>query len=321
MKTGTPVPKRDVEMKATGSGPVVTYTLPPEELAKIRPTREKYLQLRAAGMTHTKIEKELGIPEGSLSYWLRKWNLKGITREKASELIKEDATGTAEPDRPTEDTDLYREVAEKLFIAAPVAIDLEPDPAARVIAAEVELHRQKDEMIERLKWELAEKSVRINELERAVNQLETERDQYRKEIEQLKAANTQAVVLAGQAAEKHLAEIEQLKFERDALLRTIEKAIDDTGATAANHDPVNHSSHYTTGRIECIDAIESATNGLTGGLAYCTGAAIKYLWRWSRKDGVQDLRKARWYVDRLIQLVEEGEQSDAAEQIRTNTAQ
>ena len=103
MKTGTPVPKRENELKSTGSGPVVTYTLPPEEIEKVRPTREKFLQLRAAGMAHAKIERELGIPQGSLSYWLRKWNLKGVTVEKARELLEQDATGAAEPSRSAED--------------------------------------------------------------------------------------------------------------------------------------------------------------------------------------------------------------------------
>jgi len=285
MKTGTPVPKRENELKSTGSGPVVTYTLPPEEIEKVRPTREKFLQLRAAGMAHAKIERELGIPQGSLSYWLRKWNLKGVTVEKARELLEQDATGAAEPSRSAEDAapaDPYREVAERLFEAAPVAIDLEPDPAARVIAAEVELHRQKDETIERLTKELAEKAVRINELEQR--------------IEELKA---NAVRLVGENAELRRT-ISEMEAERNALLQTVEKAVD-----AAGHDPVNHPAHYTAGKVECIDAIESATVGLTGGVAYCTGAAIKYLWRWSRKGGVEDLKKARWYIDRLIREMEE----------------
>lgn len=101
-------------------------------------------------------------------------------------------------------------------------------------------------------------------------------------------------------------EIEQLKADRHALLQTIERAIDE------NHDPVNHPPHYTAGKIECIDAIESATVELTGGVAYCTGAAIKYLWRWSRKGGVEDLKKARWYINRLIEELETGyTQTDA----------
>jgi len=70
------------------------------------------------------------------------------------------------------------------------------------------------------------------------------------------------------------------------------------------NDPVNHPSHYTAGKVECIDALEAATVGLTGIEAICTAACIKYLWRWKLKNGVEDLKKARWYLERLIQTVE-----------------
>ena len=72
-------------------------------------------------------------------------------------------------------------------------------------------------------------------------------------------------------------------------------------------DNVNHPAHYTQGGVECIDAIEAAVSELSGIEAVCTGNAIKYLWRWKRKNGIEDLKKARWYVDRLI---EEGEKND-----------
>lgn len=72
-------------------------------------------------------------------------------------------------------------------------------------------------------------------------------------------------------------------------------------------DAVNHPSHYTSGKIECIDALESATEGLTGIEAVCTANAIKYLWRWKRKNGVEDLKKAKWYIDKLIEKQEENQ--------------
>lgn len=67
-----------------------------------------------------------------------------------------------------------------------------------------------------------------------------------------------------------------------------------------NNDPVNHPSHYTQGGIECIEAIEAACTGLTGDEAYYVGQVIKYIWRWKHKNGLQDLEKAEWYLDRLI---------------------
>lgn len=66
-------------------------------------------------------------------------------------------------------------------------------------------------------------------------------------------------------------------------------------------DQVNHPSHYTAGAIECIDAIEAATCELSGIEAVCTGNAIKYLWRWKQKGGKQDLAKARWYIERMLE--------------------
>lgn len=68
--------------------------------------------------------------------------------------------------------------------------------------------------------------------------------------------------------------------------------------TAAD-DPIN-PPHYQQGAVECIDAIAAATVGLEGIEAVCTGAAIKYLWRWKRKGGLEDLRKSAWYIDRLV---------------------
>lgn len=67
-------------------------------------------------------------------------------------------------------------------------------------------------------------------------------------------------------------------------------------------DKVNHPSHYTSGKVECIDAIESATTGLQGIEAVCTANAIKYLWRWKKKNGVEDLQKAQWYISKLIEV-------------------
>lgn len=72
-------------------------------------------------------------------------------------------------------------------------------------------------------------------------------------------------------------------------------------------DSVNHPQHYTAGKVECIDALESATVNLSGIEAVCTANAIKYLWRWKQKNGVEDLRKARWYLDRMIEKMEGGE--------------
>ena len=66
-------------------------------------------------------------------------------------------------------------------------------------------------------------------------------------------------------------------------------------------DMVNSQPHYNKNKIECIDAIESATdNGFEN---YLQGNIIKYVWRYRYKNGVEDLEKAQWYLNKLIKKV------------------
>jgi len=70
-------------------------------------------------------------------------------------------------------------------------------------------------------------------------------------------------------------------------------------------DFVNSPPHYNYGKIECIEAIEeSMTPEAFKG--YLKGNTMKYLWRYERKGkSVEDLKKAQWYLDKLISEVEE----------------
>lgn len=69
-------------------------------------------------------------------------------------------------------------------------------------------------------------------------------------------------------------------------------------------DVVNHPSHYTKGNIECIDAIDSATTGKSGIEAVCVANIIKYLYRYEEKNGLEDVKKAKWYINKLISELE-----------------
>lgn len=73
-------------------------------------------------------------------------------------------------------------------------------------------------------------------------------------------------------------------------------------------DPVNSPDHYKSSRLECIDAMAAMVENSTlpPHQAHCWQTSFKYLWRWTRKntDRVEDLKKCRWYLDRLIQQVE-----------------
>lgn len=69
------------------------------------------------------------------------------------------------------------------------------------------------------------------------------------------------------------------------------------------HDPVNHPKHYTEhpSGVECIEITEH--------MNFNVGNAIKYLWRAGLKgEQVEDLRKARWYIDREIARILNGKE-------------
>lgn len=76
-------------------------------------------------------------------------------------------------------------------------------------------------------------------------------------------------------------------------------------------DVVNHPEHYIseTG-LETIDVIEAFTFDLKGMEAVCTANVLKYICRWKHKNGVQDLKKAQWYLERLINRIENLEEEN-----------
>lgn len=70
-------------------------------------------------------------------------------------------------------------------------------------------------------------------------------------------------------------------------------------------DMVNHPEHYISKKgIETIDVIEAFTEGLVGIEATDTGNIIKYICRWHTKNGIEDLYKAQWYMNHLINHLE-----------------
>lgn len=82
----------------------------------------------------------------------------------------------------------------------------------------------------------------------------------------------------------------------------------------AEHDNVNHPAHYTAGGIECIDAIAAALTCQADPMhAWLTGQVLKYMWRWPLKNGLEDLKKARFYLDRMIADVERKDKERATE--------
>jgi hypothetical protein len=80
-------------------------------------------------------------------------------------------------------------------------------------------------------------------------------------------------------------------------------------------DAIN-PSHYTSGTIECIEAIEASMSA-DEFQGFLKGNCMKYLWRYRQKGGLQDLLKSEWYQTRLIAFVE----TQAANQAGTDPRQ
>lgn len=86
----------------------------------------------------------------------------------------------------------------------------------------------------------------------------------------------------------------------------------------ATADMVNAPPHYTHGDIECIDAIRAAL-GPEGFAAFCRGNIIKYHWRCNHKAGLQDVEKAQWYANKLIDTMRTNpEHSNPREEEKTH---
>lgn len=80
---------------------------------------------------------------------------------------------------------------------------------------------------------------------------------------------------------------------------------DEPNKGAFSVDMVNSPAHYNSGNIETIDAIEESMSA-EGFQDYCKGNVMKYIWRWRQKGGIEDLKKAQWYLNRCIMSVEKG---------------
>lgn len=73
--------------------------------------------------------------------------------------------------------------------------------------------------------------------------------------------------------------------------------------STSTNDNVNHPSHYETGNFECIDVMIE-TQGKEAVMDFCVCNAFKYIYRHNNKNGVEDIKKAKWYLDKYIELAE-----------------
>lgn len=106
------------------------------------------------------------------------------------------------------------------------------------------------------------------------------------------------------AIDKWVADVEAI----DGRTWTIDDSYDFYSLANENEEPqktlddkVSHPSHYTYGDIEVVDFIEQVTKDYKPELAFAIGNAIKYISRANRKNGKEDLDKARWYLNRAFE--------------------
>ena len=66
-------------------------------------------------------------------------------------------------------------------------------------------------------------------------------------------------------------------------------------------DVVNHPSHYESGKFECIEVMLE-TQGKEAVLNFCLCNAFKYLYRHNRKNGLEDIKKSQWYINKYVEL-------------------
>ena len=84
---------------------------------------------------------------------------------------------------------------------------------------------------------------------------------------------------------------------------TFVKPVDKEEKPKNEPDLVNHPGHYETGKFECLEVMEEAL-GSDVVKGFCIGNAFKYLYRAKRKNGLEDLKKAQWYLNRVISMEE-----------------
>ncbi len=77
-------------------------------------------------------------------------------------------------------------------------------------------------------------------------------------------------------------------------------------------DNVNHPSHYETGKFECIDVMIE-TQGIEATKNFCVCNAFKYIYRHNMKNGEEDLRKAKWYLDKYMELIDNSNSAETSQ--------
>ena len=85
----------------------------------------------------------------------------------------------------------------------------------------------------------------------------------------------------------------------------LDKCLESIEIYDAKPEMVQHPAHYNQGKVECIDAMAAATVNKRGIEAICVSNVIKYLFRYETKNGLEDVKKAQFYLNRLVDELED----------------
>ncbi len=85
----------------------------------------------------------------------------------------------------------------------------------------------------------------------------------------------------------------------------LDKCLESIEIYNAKLEMVQHPAHYNQGKVECIDAMAASTVNKRGIEAVCVSNIIKYLWRYEAKNGLEDVKKAQFYLNRLVDELED----------------
>jgi hypothetical protein len=329
-RTRTPMPDRETEMRSSGSGPVTSYTLSPEELAKYGPakpyvgpekkpmqhrvaakvdlsseeqrrralvghqnreeqnemtnklskeapscglTKKIYIEQIAAGETNASIERAWGMKANSLYQWLTKWELKGLNTDKAQQLME----APAPPDQPP----MPPGPADNPPIKPVPAQTSFDEAAAQILAAEVELSRQKDTEIERL-------TARMIDAQKEATKAWSEVEGLRKKLDEAEQLALEISLNSGDSITRITEENNHLKAE----LEEAQVAIQDLVTV----QPVQYES------VDGPPAnlLEMMTPEMFEG--FCIGNVLENVRLYRLNNGVKDLQKAanylRWIIDK-----------------------
>lgn len=328
-RTRIPILDSAREAASSGSGPVKTWKMSPEELEDYRartgykqprnqdgekisppvqqrpnnkeakkdmrtkegPDKQAFLKMVAAGETIAAAEKKLGLKVNGMYYWLKKWNLIGITPGKAREALGLIEEGEAALLRSTSPAAQAIEERAK----GPVALDPAPEKVIKELR-----NRITDYEHELARWAQTdtEKTLQITELMQDRDNWKQVAEQRKEEIDELDQFLREAKQAIRELEDDRNELIGRFKTGDSLTMRdpnSTYQALVEIGALQQAADNINHPAHYTAGGIETIDFIRAKLTPEEF-IGYCKGNALKYVSRATHKGGAEDLRKAGKYL-------------------------